>query len=190
MKNNGKLSLFKISLFRLFLKEKKNKFIFSLYKLYESILPPQNITLLELKRKEFKERTKYLDLKILYNLTEEEKKELRKKGYYVDLSDATLKKLSKFSISTNRHQNRYCVMRKGYNDAIISDYYYTDQLLNLAGTDYQFEKKTWGRRYRIKRFIGFSFFAYIYCTLYYYYKSSKLPTLREESYKLNLKLTN
>lgn len=45
-----------------------------IYHFYENwIIPPQNESLMELKRREFKEKTKYLDPKELYRLTEEEK---------------------------------------------------------------------------------------------------------------------
>jgi len=42
--------------------------------IYEGwILPPNNVSLFELKKRELKEKTKYLDPKILYTLSEEEK---------------------------------------------------------------------------------------------------------------------
>ena len=45
-----------------------------IYRFYENwILPPQNESLVELKRREFREKTKYLDPKVLYTLTDEEK---------------------------------------------------------------------------------------------------------------------
>jgi hypothetical protein len=41
---------------------------------YENwIIPPQNESLLELKRREFREKTKYLKPEIFYGLTEQEK---------------------------------------------------------------------------------------------------------------------
>lgn len=47
---------------------------------YENwILPPQNETLLELKKREFREKTKYLKPEVFYGLSEEEK---RGKFYY------------------------------------------------------------------------------------------------------------
>jgi hypothetical protein len=54
---------------------KKINLITKLYYFYENyIIPPQNESLLQLKRREFKERTKYLKPKVLYSLSEEEKK--------------------------------------------------------------------------------------------------------------------
>ena len=45
---------------------------------YENwMIPPQNESLIELKKREFRERTKYLQPKILYTLSEEEKKDLK-----------------------------------------------------------------------------------------------------------------
>ena len=59
----------------------KDKLINKIYNFYENwIIPPQNESLIELKRREFKERTKYLNPKILYTLSIEEKKGIIK--YY------------------------------------------------------------------------------------------------------------
>jgi hypothetical protein len=56
-----------------FIKEKF--FINKFYYFYENyIIPPQNESLLQLKKREFRERTKYLKPKMLYSLSEEEKK--------------------------------------------------------------------------------------------------------------------
>jgi hypothetical protein len=55
-------------------KKENNFFIKNIYNFYENwIMPPQNESLIELKRREFKEKTKYLDPKILYQLSDEEK---------------------------------------------------------------------------------------------------------------------
>jgi len=52
----------------------RNKFMSKYINIYEGwILPPNNVSLFELKKRELKEKTKYLDPKILYTLSEEEK---------------------------------------------------------------------------------------------------------------------
>lgn len=65
------------------LKKNRKQFILRfIYNFYENwVIPPQNETLLELKRREFKERTKYLDPKLLYTLSKEEKQG----NYFFDL---------------------------------------------------------------------------------------------------------
>lgn len=157
----------------------------NVYKVYERIIiPPQNISLLELKRQEFKEKTKYLDLKILYSLSEEEKTELRNKGYFVDINPKTINYIKNFSISKNRHQGRYCVGRKNYNMAILADNYYVDQNYQIADTDPDYEKKINKPRIRVKKwlgiFIAFSIFSYIN----YYAVSPKLNELRKLTIEL------
>ncbi len=55
----------------------KNKFNLKsrIIHFYENwILPPQNESLIELKKREFREKTKYLKPEVFYALTEEEKK--------------------------------------------------------------------------------------------------------------------
>ena len=44
------------------------------------VIPLQNESMIEIKRKEFKERTKYLDPKVLHSLTEEERADSRNRG--------------------------------------------------------------------------------------------------------------
>lgn len=55
-------------------KTKNISAIKSIQNFYENwIIPPHNELLLELKKREFKERTKYLDPKIFYTLSQDEK---------------------------------------------------------------------------------------------------------------------
>ena len=80
------------------------KFGNKLAMIYENwFIPPQNESLIEIKRKEFKERTKYLDPQVLYTLSEEEKSELRNQGYYVDLNEKTFLELKNFKLSFKDH---------------------------------------------------------------------------------------
>lgn len=161
------------------LKILNKKFVINCYKFYERmVLPPQNMSLLELKRKEFIEKTKYLDLKVLYNLSEEEKNELRSKGYIVDINPKTIRTLHDFKISYNRHEGMYNNQRENYNMAIKSDSYYNDQL-STGLNDYNYERKKVRSRLRIKLLaIKISLLA----TIIYLYGKTKLnviPTIRE-----------
>ena len=137
------------------------------YIFYENwIIPPQNETLLELKRREFKEKTKYLDPKVLYNLSEDEKKDLRDSGYFVDLDNKTLRDIKNFKISFNRHEGKYRIKNFYYNFSLYNTkYYYMDQQVGLFQGDPQFLNKIWRYRSRIKKLIvfymWFTFFAYI-----------------------------
>ncbi len=140
----------------------KQRFINKIYKFYElSILPPQNITLLELKRKEFKEKSKYLlDLKTLYNLTNEEKNNLRSQGYFVDLSEETIKDIKNFKLSYNRHEGRYLIGNRYYNFDIFNDKYYLDQYyLNYEG-DPEHISKLYRARVRVKKML-------LYCLIFF-----------------------
>lgn len=130
----------------------KRKIINTIYKIYElSILPPQNVSLLELKRKEFKEKTKYLDMKLLYNLTEDEKNDLRLKGYYVDLTEETIKNIHNFNLSYNRHEERYLILSRYYNFDKFADAYYVDQYIENYHGDPEFNGKLYRTRVRVKK---------------------------------------
>ena len=133
----------------------KNKFSNKLYLFYENwIIPSQNETLLELKRREFKERTKYLDPKALYNLSEEEKRDLRDSGYFVDLNNKTIKEIKNFKISNNRHFGKYRIQNFYYNFSLYNTkYYYMDQQTSLFHGDPNFLNKTWRFRSKTKRFL-------------------------------------
>jgi len=147
----------------------KQKLIKSIYKIYElSILPPQNISLLELKRKEFKEKTKYLDMKILYNLSEDEKNDLRLKGYFVDLTDETIRSLYKFNLTYNRHEERYLISSRYYNYDRISDVYYVDQYIENYYGDPEFNAKVYRARAKVKkRFMYFSLLFFLIVVNYF-----------------------
>lgn len=142
-----------------------------LYLNYENwIIPPQNETLLEAKRREFKERTKYLNPKILYNLTEEEKTELRDGGYFVDLNNKTIKEIKNFKISVNRHEGKYKIMNFYYNFSLYNTkYYYTDQEIGLFRGDPQFNNKLWRFRSKIKKFVLYLISLYFFALIHYYY---------------------
>lgn len=128
-----------------------------LYYWYESyMIPPQQISLLELKRKEFKEKTKYLDLKILYNMSDEEKEYLRSKGYCVDLGKDSINKLKKFKLTSNRHEGRYKSAHKNFNMAVFKDRYYVDQDYFKFVGDPNFRAKTYRARTRTKLILGIS----------------------------------
>jgi len=140
--------------------------------LYENyFILPQNETLIELKRKEFKEKTKYLDPKVLYTLTDEEKGELRNQGYFVDLSEKTVKDIKEFKLSYNRHLRKYNPA-EWYNNFAIQNtkYYYTDQHHHLFWGDPHYFRKMWRNRTRPK-FLLFKLVAG-YIVLYIYYKYS------------------
>jgi len=158
-----------LSLFRDSVQIVQTKFSNRIYLFYENwIIPPQNETLLELKRREFKERTKYLDPKILYNLTEEEKNELRGCGYFVDLDNQTIKELNSFKISNNRHFGKYRIQDFYYNFSVYNQkYYYMDQQSNLFRGDPNFFNKIWRFRSRMKKFLYFMFCSFILTWLNY-----------------------
>lgn len=160
-----------------------NKYIYLIYE--RIIIPPQNISLLELKKIEFKEKTKYLNLSTLYNLNEDEIKELKQKGYIVDLKPNSIEKINNFKLSYNRHKSRYCVMRKSYNQAIISDSYYVDQMHHIAQTDYQYEYKINKTRIRVKRAIGICVFGFLFLHFNNWYITKKVAKLREQAEIIN-----
>lgn len=140
------------------------------YLFYENwIVPPQNETLLELKRREFRERTKYLDPKILYNLSEEEKSELRDNGYFVDLDKKTIDQIKNFKITLNRHEGKYKIGNFYYNfDLYNTKYYYMDQQVGLFHGDPDFLNKIWRFRSGIKYFIlYYSFFLFLFWINYH-----------------------
>jgi hypothetical protein len=148
----------------------KQKVIDRVYSFYENwVIPPQNESLLELKRREFKEKTKYLNPKILYTLSAEEKKDLRDQGYYVDINEKTIKELKNFRIRWNRHEGKYNIQTPNYNTALYqTKYYYSDQkIYNFMG-DPDFYNKLWKMRSRIKPYIGWGIVGYGYLYLWYY----------------------
>jgi hypothetical protein len=141
-----------------------------LYLFYENwIIPPQNETLLEAKRREFKERTKYLNPKILYNLSEEEKTELRDAGYFVDLNNKTISEIKNFKITINRHEGKYKIQSFYYNFSLYNTkYYYTDQEIGLFRGDPQFNNKLWRFRSKIKKFLLYFLAIYIFVVIHYH----------------------
>lgn len=163
--NNKAFYLVKDSLNRL-----QGKFSNRMYLFYENwIIPPQNETLLELKRREFKERTKYLDPKILYNLSEEEKRELRESGYFVDLDNKTIREIKNFKISNNRHMGKYRIQDFYYNFSLYNTkYYYMDQQIGLFQGDPNFLNKAWRFRSKMKRFLLFAFVSSILIWINYH----------------------
>lgn len=143
--------------------------------LYENwIIPPQNESLIEKKRQEFKERTKYLDPKVLYTLTDEEKSELRLQGYFVDLDKRTLHEIKNFKLTHNRHYGQYRIKEKFYNFGIYQQrYYYTDQnYANFQG-DPQFYNKMWRNRTRVKKKIGCLILFYLFLYINYYFGAKR-----------------
>jgi hypothetical protein len=137
---------------------------------YENwFIPPQNESLIEIKRKEFKERTRYLDPKILYTLTDEEKSDLRNQGYYVDLNEKTLKDLKDFKLSYNRHLGKYN-LTEWYNNFAYHNTksYYTDQNHQVFWGDPNYYRKMWRNRTFTKYKI--ICFCTAYLALYGYYK--------------------
>jgi hypothetical protein len=166
----------------------KQKIVDWIYSFYENwVIPPQNETLLELKRREFKEKTKYLNPKLLYTLTPEEKKELREQGYYVDINEKTINELKSFRVRWDRHEGRYKSHTPNYNYAIYqTKYYYNDQkLLNFEG-DPDFYKKLWKMRSRIKPYLAWAIVIYGFLNVNYYYN------LKQHQYarKLNIEYRN
>lgn len=160
----------------------KERFVQSVYQMYEQwILPPQNISLLELKKKEFKERTKYLDLKVLYNLSDEEKSELRQKGYFVDLDEKSIHQIQNFNLTYNRHQNRYQIMKRYYNMAIFNDNYYRDQFTYKFEGDPQYQAKLFRARIRPKRNFFYAFCFFILMQINYRYVSNIIVDSRKSS---------
>jgi hypothetical protein len=136
---------------------------------YENwLITPQNESLIEIKRKEFKERTRYLDPKILYTLTDEEKKDLRSQGYYVDLNDKTIKEIQNFKLTYNRHMGKYNQFK--FNNFAIyqTPYYYRDQNASVFLGDPQFQNKIWRNRTPFKRYSFYIIMGYI--LLYGFYK--------------------
>jgi len=160
----------------------KNIFSNKLYLFYENwIIPPQNETLLELKRREFKERTKYLDPKILYNLSEEEKNNLRESGYFVDLDNKTIKEIKNFKISNNRHFRKYRIQDFYYNFSLYNTkYYYTDQQTSLFTGDPDYLNKIWRYRSRMKKFLLFLFISFGIIWINYHIKRRKYISIRQK----------
>lgn len=140
--------------------------------LYENwIIPPQNESLIEIKRKEFRERTKYLDPKILYTLNEEEKNDLRNQGYFVDLNEKTIKEIKNFKLTYNRHLGKYNPLPWYYNFAAYNTkYYYNDQNTTNFYGDPQFQAKIWRNRSRIKKKFAYLIIGYIIFYIYYRYR--------------------
>jgi hypothetical protein len=139
---------------------------------YENwFIPPQNESMIEIKKREFKERTKYLDPKILYTLSEDEKKELRDTGYFVDLDEKTIKQLKNYKLTYNRHAGKYNAENPNYNQAFYNTrYYYSDQNLFLLSGDTDFFKKMWRKRSFNKSKIIKILLAYIFLNCFYMYK--------------------
>lgn len=175
--NNKVLYLAKDSLNKI-----QTKFSNRIYLFYENwIIPPQNETLLELKRREFKERTKYLDPKILYNLSEEEKRELRESGYFVDLDNKTIKEIQNFKISNNRHLGKYRIQDFYYNFGLYNiKYYYMDQQSNLFQGDPDFFNKVWRFRSRIKRVFSFMLLSFILTWINYHLNRRRHIEIRKK----------
>jgi hypothetical protein len=148
------------------------KFLNKLTMKYEDwIIPPQNESLIELKRREFKERTKYLDPKILYGLTQEEKNELRDQGYFVDLDKKTIEQIKNFSLTYNRHTGRYKILSNNYNFAMYNtQFYYADQNVNNFMGDPLYHQKVWRMRSRNKPKMVFAIFLICFVYLHYHYK--------------------
>jgi hypothetical protein len=154
--------------------------------IYENwFIPPQNESLIEIKKKEFKERTKYLDPKILYTLSEEEKKELRGTGYFVDLDEKTIKQLKNYKLTYNRHAGKYNAQNPNYNQAFYNTrYYYSDQNIFLLSGDPDVLKKMWRKRTFIKPKIAKMILAYILLYGYYQYRLKEHNKKRKKIKKL------
>lgn len=174
----------------------KDALIKRIYYFYESyIIPPQQISLLELKRKEFLEKSKYLDLKTLYNISDEEKEYLKSKGYYVDLSKDTTTSLKNFKISSNRHEGRYKSAHNNFNMAVFKDRYYVDQDYFKFMGDPNYRAKIYRARTRTKLILGVTtLFACITWINYYWsgyvIRKRRLKNLEFERNNKNLKLKN
>jgi hypothetical protein len=154
--------------------------------LYENwIIPPQNETLIEIKRKEFKEKTKYLDPKVLYTLTDEEKTDLRNQGYFVDLNEKTWKEIKNFKLTYNRHADKYNINNFYYNFAIYNTkYYYVDQNYANYFGDPSFFNKIWRPRYRFKKIIARLIILYLFIFCYYRYNLRRHIETRKKIKKL------
>ena len=161
----------------------KQRIVSFIYRKYESnYLPPQNITLLDLKKKEFKEKTKYLDLKILYNLTKEEKESLKSQGYFVDLSESTIKEIKNFKLTSDRHKNRYYTFDNNYNLTLYCNEYYHDQNLNYVLGDPEYHNKISRPRTQIRRTLFFlSINAFIFFIMYHI-NSRHIRSKREDNF--------
>jgi hypothetical protein len=154
---------------------------------YENwLIPPQNESLIEIKRKEFKERTRYLEPSILYNLTEEEKVDLRNQGYFVDLNEKTLKEIKDFKLSFNRHLGKYRVGEYYDNFAYHNTkYYYTDQNdFNFRGDPYYYNK-IWRNRTFVKNKIFNFLMAYLILYAFYRYRLKQHTATRKKIKKLS-----
>jgi len=175
--NNRILSLAKDSLNKV-----QKGFSNRIYRYYENwIIPPQNETLLELKRREFKERTKYLDPKILYNLSEEEKREFRESGYFVDLDNKTIKEIKNFKISNNRHLGKYRIMDFYYNFSLYNTkYYYMDQQSSLFQGDPNVLNKVLRYRSKMKRSLLFMFISFILIWINYQINRRRYIEIRKK----------
>ena len=154
--------------------------------LYEDwIIPPQNESLIEIKRKEFREKTKYLDPKILYTLTEEEKTDLRNQGYFVDLNEKTLNEIKNFKLTYNRHADKYNVNNQYHNFAIYNTkYYYVDQNYSNFNGDPMFLNKIWRPRYRFKQIIARIIGLYIFLWCFYKYNMKRHINTRKKFKKM------
>jgi hypothetical protein len=156
------------------------------YLFYEAwIIPPQNIGLLQIKKEEFKEKTKYLDPKVLYTLSEEEKRDLKEENYFVDLNEKTMKKLKNFTLSKNRHEGRYNSKKAYYNFALYqTKYYYADQNYTQFKGDYYFYHKIHRKRALIKKkLMYFSLFsAYL---LWHHWRVTKITVRRRAEHYSN-----
>jgi len=149
-----------------------NKIGNKLAMLYENwIIPPQNESLIEIKRREFREKVKYLDPKVLYTLSEEEKSELRLQGYYVDLDEKTISEIKNFKLKINRHLNKYNMDVWNNNFAIYNTkYYYTDQNHHHFWGDPNYFKKIWRNRTRFKFKLSLVVIGYMLFYAYYKYR--------------------
>jgi hypothetical protein len=154
---------------------------------YENwIIPPQNESLIELKRKEFKEKTKFLDPKILYSLSEEEKNDLRDNGYFVDLDKKTIDKINFFKLTQNRHFGKYRIQTTNYNFAIYNTrYYYVDQEHITFYGDPQYFNKMWRKRTPTKRRFLKILILVVVIYIHYFYKLKRHQEMREKSKKYN-----
>lgn len=160
----------------------QTKFSNKVYLFYENwIIPPQNETLLELKRREFRERTKYLDPKILYNLSEEEKRDLRESGYFVDLDNKTINDIKNFKVSNNRHLGKYRIQDFYYNFSLYNTkYYYMDQQTSLFQGDPDFLNKVWRFRSKIKTFLLYMLLSFILTWINYHMNRRRYIDIRKK----------
>lgn len=129
----------------------------SIVNYYETyVLPNQSIDMLTLKRREFKEKTKYLNIKELNNMTEEEKKDLRAKGYFVDLTDDTIRKIKQFNLTYDRHKGRYNIFMPNYNRDFFQDNY------NFTHKEYMIQDYNYKSKYRRFNFLFSKFFKFCF----------------------------